>query len=316
MDDVYDFPSRPVPSGWQNWRRREKGGRAKGVRRGGHGARFGWQARNEQVTRSMRSSLTGIRTVDWLRIAYPRGGRERERERWRESAAEGATPVVSMDAEKSARAREERVVFFQSSNLLNLFFPRNVAAVSKLLIAIGKVEPMGWEGSRIERGRKGRAGGWLERGQAGVRSTVVWGGRTFRYIEKIGTSSTVARFVPFRFVSPRPRFGTLRYVCSAVHLLAQYRGGIIITRGKERERGAESGREREMVAGQCQWLPMVSTGERIKRRQYRWKSGPELQRQIKRDDQKLMMSAELGIIIPSIILAKIIPVNKHKRLTF
>lgn len=44
---------------------------------------FGWQARNEQVTRSMRSSLTGIRTVDWLRIAYPgrggQGGRERER---------------------------------------------------------------------------------------------------------------------------------------------------------------------------------------------------------------------------------------------
>lgn len=31
--------------------------------------------------------------------------------------------------------------FFQSSNLLNLFFPRNVAAVSKLLIAIrGEVE--------------------------------------------------------------------------------------------------------------------------------------------------------------------------------
>lgn len=36
---------------------------------------FGWQARNEQVTRSMRSSLTGIRTVDWLRIAYPGGTR-------------------------------------------------------------------------------------------------------------------------------------------------------------------------------------------------------------------------------------------------
>lgn len=46
---------------------------------------------------------------------------------------------------------------------------------------------------------------------------------------RIGTSCAVARFVPFRFVSPRPRFGTLRYVCSAVHLLAQYRGGIIIT---------------------------------------------------------------------------------------
>lgn len=70
-------------------------------------------------------------------------------------ARRGGTLVVSMDAEKSARAREERMVFFQSSNLLNLFFPRNVAAVSKLLIAIGKVEPMGWEGSRIERERKG-----------------------------------------------------------------------------------------------------------------------------------------------------------------
>lgn len=73
-----------------------------------------------------------------------------------------------MDAEKSARARrEERVVFFQSSNLLNLFFPRNVAAVSKLLIAIGKVEPMGWEGrggegSRIERGWRGGGKGGLK----------------------------------------------------------------------------------------------------------------------------------------------------------
>lgn len=74
------------------------------------------------------------------------------------------------------RVRErggERVVFFQSSNLLNLFFPRNVAAVSKLLIAIGKVEPMGWEGSRIERGRKGggREGGL--KGDRRVRSAVV-----------------------------------------------------------------------------------------------------------------------------------------------
>lgn len=80
------------------------------------------------------------------------------------------------------------------------------------------------------------AGGWLERGQAGTKRGGTRGGTTFRYIEKIGTSSTVARFVPFRFVSPRPRFGTLRYVCSAVHFLAQYRGGIIITRGRERER--------------------------------------------------------------------------------
>lgn len=48
-----------------------KGMRRGGVRRRGHGAQLGWQARNEQVTRSTRSSLTGIRTVDWLRIAYP-----------------------------------------------------------------------------------------------------------------------------------------------------------------------------------------------------------------------------------------------------
>lgn len=57
--------------------------------------------------------------------------------------------------------------------------------------------------------------------------------------------------VSFRFVSPRPRFATLRYVCSAVHLLAQYRGGIIITaasgtrgagaRGRERRAGSQSG---------------------------------------------------------------------------
>lgn len=49
---------------------------------------------------------------------------------------------------------------------------------------------------------------------------------------------------------------------------------------------------------------MVSTGERIKRRQYRWKGVPELQRQIKRDDQKLMMSTEVGIIIPFDVFEK------------
>lgn len=46
--------------------------------------------------------------------------------------------------------------------------------------------------------------------------------------------------VSFRFVSPRPRFATLRYVCSAVHLLAQYRGGIIITAASG-TRGADGG---------------------------------------------------------------------------
>lgn len=97
--------------------------------------------------------------MDWLRIAYPRGDADANANAVaRERGRGGRPPVVSMDAEKSARARRgERVVFFQSSNLLNLFFPRNVAAVSKLLIAIGKVEPMAGDGrgAEIERGRKG-----------------------------------------------------------------------------------------------------------------------------------------------------------------
>jgi len=77
-----------------------------------------------------------------------------------------------------------------------------------------------------------------------------------------------------------------------VHLLAQYRGGIIITRGVG-ERTSERKRGRERVVGPCQWLPMVPTGERIKRRRCRWKGVPELQRQIKRDEQE---SIELKII--------------------
>lgn len=121
--------------------------------------RLGWQARNEQVTRSTRfesdwDSDCGLVTHSLAGMAAG-GGEAREEEDADANASGSArarprgvpTLVVSMDAEKSARARrEERVVFFQSSNLLNLFFPRNVAAVSKLLIAIGKVEPMGWDG--------------------------------------------------------------------------------------------------------------------------------------------------------------------------
>lgn len=137
--------------------------------KGGGRAWSGGSAGRRETSKSRGprvSSLTGIRTVDWLRIASSAaGGREGEDADANASGSARArprgvpTPVVSMDAEKSARARgEERVVFFQSSNLLNLFFPRNVAAISKLLIAIGKVEPMGWEGSRIERGWQGRAG--------------------------------------------------------------------------------------------------------------------------------------------------------------
>lgn len=99
------------------------------------------------------------------------------------------------------------------------------------------------------------AEGWLERGQAGTKRGGTRGeARRFGIcIEKIGTSSTVARFVPFRFVSPRPRFGTLRYVCSAVHLLAQYRGGIIITREKERKRGRAPVRWWASV-NDCRWF--------------------------------------------------------------
>lgn len=87
--------------------------------------------------------------VDWLRIAYSAGGREANASgSARESAAaEGVDPGCVDGCRKECESEGgERVVFFQSSNLLNLFFPRNVAAVSKLLIAIGKVEPMGWEG--------------------------------------------------------------------------------------------------------------------------------------------------------------------------
>jgi len=118
---------------------------------------------------------------------------------------------VSMDAEKSARATGERVVFFQSSNLLNLFFPRNVAAVSKLLIAIGKVEPMGWEGSRIERGRKGRAEGWLERGQSGTKRGGVRGQDVSVYREdRYEQHCRSFRSVSFRFASSPFRYVTLR----------------------------------------------------------------------------------------------------------
>lgn len=57
--------------------------------------------------------------------------------------------------------------FFQSSNLLNLFFPRNVAAVSKLLIAIrGEVE----EEEEVE----GFAGA-SEGGCAAERFRYMWG---------------------------------------------------------------------------------------------------------------------------------------------
>jgi len=120
----------------------------------------------------------------------------------------GGTTVVSMDAEKSARASGERVVFFQSSNLLNLFFPRNVAAVSKLLIAIGKVEPMGGEPNWA--GKEG-TGGWLERGQAGTKRGGVRGQDVSIYREdRYEQHCRSFRSVSFRFASSPFRYVTLR----------------------------------------------------------------------------------------------------------
>jgi hypothetical protein len=125
------------------------------------------------------------------------------------------------------------VVFFQSSNLLNLFFPRNVAAVSKLLIAIGKVEPTareggaessggregGREGGRAgggrgngRAGRRGRrAGGWLERGQAGTKRGGIGGQDVSVYREdRYEQRCRSFRSVSFRFASSPFRYVTLR----------------------------------------------------------------------------------------------------------
>lgn len=93
-----------------------------------------------------------------------------------------AAAAAARVARASERARENRTVgvgnrggggggggdgFFQSSNLLNLFFPRNVAAVSKLLIAIrGEVE----EEEEVE----GFAGA-SEGGCAAERFRYMWG---------------------------------------------------------------------------------------------------------------------------------------------
>lgn len=164
-----------------------------------------------------------------------------------------AAAAAARVARASERARENRTVgvgnrggggggggdgFFQSSNLLNLFFPRNVAAVSKLLIAI-----RGWRRRR----RRWRVSRGHPRGDALRNGFGICGGG-YRY------ERGVLSLVSFRFVSPRPRFATLRYVCSAVHLLAQYRGGIIITaasgtRGAREEEEEGGGGEREREKG-------------------------------------------------------------------
>lgn len=172
MDDVYDFPSRPVPVELAELKvKRDGGGRrregwwSKGV--AGQGVRSAGRRETSKSRGPCVSSPTGL-DWDWLRIAM-RGTRESA------SAGRRGFPVVSMDAEKSEHRvggwervggrlggwgtgrRRRGVVFFQSSNLLNLFFPRNVAAVSKLLIAIGKVEPMGrGRGVELNGARRGR----------------------------------------------------------------------------------------------------------------------------------------------------------------
>lgn len=65
---------------------------------------------------------------------HKRAERERERERARERERIGQSEL-EIGGEGGGGDG-----FFQSSNLLNLFFPRNVAAVSKLLIAIRGAE--------------------------------------------------------------------------------------------------------------------------------------------------------------------------------
>lgn len=212
-----------------------------GVRRRGHGARLGWQARNEQVTRSTRSSLTGIRTVDWLRIAYPRegGGGDANASGSARARPRGYPGCVD-GCRKECESEGGRGWFFSNQATCWIcFFPETSLPFQSYWLPSGRWNRWDGRGAELSGGGRGEDGrvAWKGTGGYGARWCEGGGGRTFRYIEKIGTSSTVARFVPFRFVSPRPRFGTLRYVCSAVHLLAQYRGGIIITRGKERKRG-------------------------------------------------------------------------------
>lgn len=93
--------------------------------------------------------------------------------------------------------------------------------------------PRGGHGYGWQEG-EGGGGGGLSRGMRARTFHGIWGADRYE---------RVLSLVSFRFVSPRPRFGTLRYVCSAVHLLAQYRGGIIITGGRaaRRLRGQREG---------------------------------------------------------------------------
>lgn len=115
----------------------------------------------------------------------------------------------------------EGVVFFQSSNLLNLFFPRNVAAVSKLLIAIGKVEPMGrGRGVELNGARRGRVSGRTReresegglKGDRRVRSARHCGGQDVSVYreDRYEQHCRSFRSVSFRFASSPFRYVTLR----------------------------------------------------------------------------------------------------------
>lgn len=88
--------------------------------------------------------------------------------------------------------------FFQSSNLLNLFFPRNVAAVSKLLIAIR--EGTGFAGVGFRGGMRARTFRYM--GEGGE-------GRADRY-ERCCRSF---RSVSFRLVPVSVRYVTFARPC-------------------------------------------------------------------------------------------------------
>lgn len=75
-----------------------------------------------------------MREAAAARVAQAGRASEREKERARERERIGQSEL-EIGGEGGGGDG-----FFQSSNLLNLFFPRNVAAVSKLLIAIRGAE--------------------------------------------------------------------------------------------------------------------------------------------------------------------------------
>lgn len=119
------------------------------------------------------------------------GGKEKRREKGR---------GVGVDRERVEEGRRGTAGdgFFQSSNLLNLFFPRNVAAVSKLLIAIR--EGTGFAGVGFRGGMRARTFRYM--GEGGE-------GRADRY-ERCCRSF---RSVSFRLVPVSVRYVTFARPC-------------------------------------------------------------------------------------------------------